>query len=199
MCRRGSGEDFHESADRALLGVTSLLRREEVPGQEAAGSGRSERRAGRGTGQGAGQAAEAGRQARRQRVSEERRGRGTGLSPPARSASCSRLGPRRGAFRPAGGAAEAPWAHCWGRGGELGPPRGAQGCGARGRLKGPAPTPLSLGPGAPLRAAAESREPTSSASVQAWGCLGARLLQGPSGHPGPCRAWETRSSQETAV
>lgn len=75
----GTGEDFHESADRARCDFTAS--REEVPGAGGRRSGRSERRAGRGTGLGAGQAARGRAAPGGSGRARSARGRGTGLSP----------------------------------------------------------------------------------------------------------------------
>lgn len=75
----GTGEDSHESADRARRDFTAS--REEAPGAEGRRSGRSERRAGRGTGLGAGQAVRGRAAPGGSGRAGSARGRGADLSP----------------------------------------------------------------------------------------------------------------------
>ena len=111
------------------------------------------------------------------------------LSSSARSASGSRLGPRRGARSACRWRCRGSLGALLGSGWRARAPAGSPGVRGEGKAAGAATTPLSLGPGAPTRAAVESGEPTSSASVQAWGCL-VRASSGSLGPPpGPCRAW----------
>lgn len=193
---RGGGRIL--MSQRSGLSVTSLLPEKRRPGQEAAQSaaagveGRSpgrRRRAGRGAELRAGRVARGWDGEGRPRAGQEssgQRSRPLLSSSSTLTAASSRLGPRRRAARvpPAGGAAEAPWEHCWGSGVEPRPradrgweareprkgPGGAVGEARDGR-EGPPEPPLALRPCAPTEVAGESGDPTCCASAAAWGWL----------------------------
>lgn len=201
-------EDSHESAGRAPCDFTAS---QEAPG----GGGRSDAAAGvegrsarRGTGRGSGWPGSRSRHgARKPLANGDRSGQQNGpltVSSSARSAASSRLGQRRGAARvpPAGGAAEAPWARCWGSGWGARSPRDSRGCRAGGSSKGVGRgrhnPHCSSGPALPpeWRQSLESRPVAIASRREAVWCV----LQGPSGRlPGPRSSGRLASSSGIAV